>query len=593
MGTTLSKLTGRDNYYFIILCAVFAKDFAYVIRRRSMPSRIAAPAGSNVLAYINYFLNNGGLIRTLLADAFGLIILWRILQFSYQIHFFFMKLNFSQQKESIMQFFFDWIKNLPFVQSKLEKEREKLEMDVRKSVKHSDHVVEKIYVLPNEGRSTEDILQEMKTYINLEDKQWEEGYISGAVYHGEREHLKCQNEALAMYSLSNPLHPEIWPSLRKFEAEIISMTASFLNGGDKNVCGAITSGGTESIMMAVKTHREWGRKVKGITQPEMIIPATAHAAFDKAADCLCIKLIKLPVDQTTFVVDPKLVNEYVTNNTIMIVGSAPNYPQGTIDPIQQLSTIAIANNIGLHVDCCLGGFVLPFGKGYNNNEFQIPEFDFSLKGVTSMSCDTHKYGYAAKGTSVVLYRDKKLRSHQYWCYSDWTGGIYATPTYAGSRAGGLIAACWASMIRMGRVGYEKATYEILKTRQYIQNRIDEEIEELFILGDPKAMVVSWGSKKLNIYVLSDKMGKLGWSVNSLQRPASAHLCVTYRQTLDGVKERFIDDLKKCVKLVLEDDKGKNVVPEDGKAPIYGTIASLPPGPVNDLICTYMDVVLEV
>ena len=282
MGTTLSKLTGRDNYYFIILCAVFAKDFAYVIRRRSMPSRIAAPAGSNVLAYINYFLNNGGLIRTLLADAFGLIILWRILQFSYQIHFFFMKLNFSQQKESIMQFFFDWIKNLPFVQSKLEKEREKLEMDVRKSVKHSDHVVEKIYVLPNEGRSTEDILQEMKTYINLEDKQWEEGYISGAVYHGEREHLKCQNEALAMYSLSNPLHPEIWPSLRKFEAEIISMTASFLNGGDKNVCGAITSGGTESIMMAVKTHREWGRKVKGITQPEMIIPATAHAAFDKA-----------------------------------------------------------------------------------------------------------------------------------------------------------------------------------------------------------------------------------------------------------------------------------------------------------------------
>ena len=591
MGTTLSKLTGRDNVYFLVLCAVVAKDAAYAIRGRSMPGKLAAPAGSNLLAYVNYFLNGGGLVRTLLADACGMAILWNILQIAYRMHFFLMKRSFGEQKELTMQFFFDLIQNLPFVQSRLDKERKKLEQDVRKSVVHSEHVVEKIYTLPDHGRTTDDILKEMKTYIALEDKKWEDGYISGAVYHGERDHLKCQNEALSMYSLSNPLHPEIWPSLRKYEAEIISMTASFLNGGDTNVCGSITSGGTESIMMAVKAHREWGRKVKGITRPEMIIPATAHAAFDKAADCMCIKLIKLPVDQIAFTVDPKLVNQYITANTILIVGSAPNYPQGTIDPISDLSTLAVARNVGLHVDCCLGGFVLPFGK--KHKEFGIPDFDFGLKGVTSMSCDTHKYGYAAKGTSVVLYRDKAMRSHQYWCYSDWTGGIYATPTYAGSRPGGLSAACWASMIRMGRDGYEKATYKILKTRQYIQDRIASEIPELYIMGDPKAMVVSWGSKSLNIYVLSDKLGKLGWAVNSLQRPASAHLCVTYRQTLDGVKERFIDDLKKCVSLVLQDSKGKNVVPADGKAPIYGTIASLPPGPVNDLICTYMDVVLEV
>eukprot|EP00943_MAST-04B_sp_MAST-4B-sp1_P001673 g1673.t1 len=246
MGATISKLTGRDNYYFLILCAVVAKDFAYVIRRRSLPSHAAAPGGSNLLAYLTYFLNNGGLVRTLISDAFGLMIVWRVLQLSYQVHFFFMKLNFKQQKELTMQFFFDIIKYLPFVQSKLKEEKEKLAMDVRKSVKHSDHVINKIYELPTEGRSTEDILKEMKSYISLEDKKWEDGYISGAVYHGEREHLKCQNEALAMYSLSNPLHPEIWPSLRKYEAEIISMTASFLNGGDKNVVGAITSGGTES-----------------------------------------------------------------------------------------------------------------------------------------------------------------------------------------------------------------------------------------------------------------------------------------------------------------------------------------------------------
>ena len=149
--------------------------------------------------------------------------------------FFLMKRSFGDQKELTMQFFFDLIQNLPFVQSRLDKERKKLEQDVRKSVKHSEHVVEKIYTLPDHGRSTDDILKEMKTYIALEDKKWEDGYISGAVYHGERDHLKCQNEALSMYSLSNPLHPEIWPSLRKYEAEIISMTASFLNGGYKRV----------------------------------------------------------------------------------------------------------------------------------------------------------------------------------------------------------------------------------------------------------------------------------------------------------------------------------------------------------------------
>merc|ERR1711871_905997 len=176
-----------------------------------------------------------------------------------------------------------------------------------------------------------------------------------------------------------------------------------------------TSGGTESILMATKAHREWGRREKGITRPEMIIPETAHAAFDKAAETLNIRLIKLPVSRKSFTIDPALVASRITGNTILIVGSAPNFPNGTIDPIEELSDLAVRYGVGLHVDCCLGGFFLPSAQEINYN---IPAFDFRLPGVTSMSCDTHKYGYASKGTSVVLLRNKSLRSHMYWCYAD-------------------------------------------------------------------------------------------------------------------------------------------------------------------------------
>ena len=245
---------------------------------------------------------------------------------------------------------------------------------------------------------------------------------------------------------------------------------------------------------------------------------------------------------------------------------------------------------------CLGGFFLPFARSAG---FDLPAFDFSLPGVTSIRCDTHKYGYAAKGTSVVLYRNKQLRECQYWTYADWTGGLYCTPTMAGSRAGGLSAACWASMIRMGREGYEKHTRKILKTRQKIQKGIVESIPELEILGNPQAMVLAWRSSVVNVYELSDKMGKRKWSINSLQKPASSHICVTYRQCAEGVAEKFIAELRECVDEILkakERGAGKSVSPKEtsgGSAPIYGSIASLPPGPVNQMICSYMDVVLEV
>ena len=326
--------------------------------------------------------------------------------------------------------------------------------------------------LPAKGHAAEELLELMAGYKQQDEARWKGGQLSGAVYHGEDDHLELLNAAAGMFSVSNPLHSSTWPSVNKFEAEIIAMTASLLNGGDEGVCGCMTSGGTESILMAAKTHRQWAEREKGITAPEVICAGSAHAAIYKAADILRLKIVEVPIGELTCEMDVAATRAAITPNTILIYSSAPNYPQGIIDPISELSEIALEHNVGLHVDCCLGGFVLPFARKLRNN---IPDFDFRLPGVTSMSADTHKYGYATKGTSVVLYRSKELRKHQFFTFPKWQGGNYGTPSTAGSRPGTLSAAAWASMMRLGEEGYLEATERLLSTTEKLTaafHRID-------------------------------------------------------------------------------------------------------------------------
>ena len=305
-------------------------------------------------------------------------------------------------------------------------------------------------VLPERGVADDALLELLAGYKAQDEARWNRGQLSGAVYHGEDDHLDTLNQAAGMFSVSNPLHSSTWPSVSKFEAEVIAMTASMLNGGDEGVVGCMTSGGTESILMAAKTHRQWGEREKGITSPEVVCAGSAHAAIYKAADILRLTLIEVPIDPVSCEMDVAAAAAAITPNTVMIYSSAPNYPQGVIDPIAQLSELALRHGVGLHVDCCLGGFVLPFARKLRGN---IPPFDFALPGVTSMSADTHKYGYATKGTSVVLYRSKELRKHQYFTFPRWQGGNYGTPSTAGSRPGTLSAAAWAAMMRLGEEGY--------------------------------------------------------------------------------------------------------------------------------------------
>lgn len=479
-----------------------------------------------------------------------------------------------------------FLTTIPFVRRRLEQEYAKMMRELDPVVHPYQGHFQSFTRIPTVGWQREEVLAEMATLQAQEQPRWQAGFASGAVYHGDAEHIAFLNRVYALNAQSNPLHADLWPSTVKYEAEIVAMTAHLLGAAkltDGNqVCGTITSGGTESILLAMKTYRDWAKAEKGITKPELVIPTTAHAAFDKAAQYFNIKLVRVPVG-ADFRADVAATAKAITKNTIALVGSAPSYPHGVIDPIAELSALAQAHGIGFHTDACLGGFVLPWAEKLG---YALPAFDFRLPGVTSISADTHKYGYAAKGTSVVLYRNPHLRHYQYYAVADWPGGLYFSPTFAGSRPGALSAVCWAALVSMGETGYLEATQRILTTAWLIRKWI-EHIPELYVLGDP-LWVIAFSSKELDIYRVMDFMSKRHWSLNGLHRPPAVHLCVTLRHAEPGVAQRFIEDLRDAVAHVKAKPREKG-----GMAPVYGLAANLPVrGVIAELLKRYIDLLYK-
>ena len=452
--------------------------------------------------------------------------------------------------------------------------------ELHRSIKPYQEAFETHTRLPEEGRSRDEILQEMEAFFQKEEPRWRNGLVSGAVYHGDQDHIDFQNQMYAINSQSNPLHFDIWPSTVKFEAEIVSMTAHMLGAGKASdpIVGTISSGGTESILLAMKTYRDWARDKKGIQSPEMVVPTTAHAAFDKASQYFGIKMIRIPVGED-FRADVKATEAALTENTIVIVGSAPPFPHGIVDPIEELSELARARGAGFHTDACLGGFLLPWAEKLG---YPVPPFDFRLPGVTSMSADTHKYGYAAKGTSVVLYRGYELRHYQYYTLTDWPGGLYLSPTLAGSRPGGLSAACWAALVSIGEKGYMECARRILQAAEIVKAGIAE-IPELHVLGDP-LFVVAFASASLDVYAISDCMAKKGWSLNGLQRPAAVHIALTQRHTQPGLAEKFVEDLRESVAYVQAHPELQGSL-----GPVYGLAGSIEyKGAVEEILKGILD-----
>lgn len=487
--------------------------------------------------------------------------------------------------EKIAARLFDAARTVPSVRVSVEKEMDEMMAHMSGSVKPYKGRMAEFSQMPDAGLEKDTVIDFMNDLQEKESEKWKQGYVSGAVYHGDREHIDFLNRVYAIHSQSNPLHSDIWPSAAKYEAEIAAMTADMLGAGstDDEICGTVSSGGTESILLAIKTYRDQARKEKRIRRPQIVVPVTAHAAFDKAARYFGVKIVHVPV-KDDFTADATAMKKAVSRNTIAIVGSAPSFPHGVIDPIRELSEIAREKGIGFHTDACLGGFVLPWAERLG---YDIPPFDFRLPGVTSVSADTHKYGYAAKGTSVILYRGRHLRRYQYFTITDWPGGLYFSPTFAGSRPGALSAQCWASMVKMGKQGYMEATKQILETAEKIKKGI-REISELRILGKP-LWVIAFASETVNIYQVMEQMTKKGWSLNGLHRPACVHIAVTLRHTSPGVAEKFVSDLKDAVSYVKAHPEEKG-----DTAPVYGMAATIPfRGLVGDMLERYIDLLYSV
>jgi sphinganine-1-phosphate aldolase len=398
--------------------------------------------------------------------------------------------------------------------------------------------------LPESGRSREEILGEMREMAAEEDRAWEDGKCSGTMYCGDRDHYAFLKEAFGYFAHQNALQRDMCPSATRFEGEIIAMALDLMHASaleDADPAGMVTSGGSASIAQAVLAYREEGREARDIARPNLVKPETGHPAFDKAGHLFGVEIRRAEIDPETTLVRPETVAELIDENTVAIVGSAGNYGYGTIDPIAELAELALDRGVGMHVDGCLGGYLLPFGEELG---LPITPFDFRVPGVTSISADTHKYGYGLKGTSTLLFRDHELRNRCYFFMPDWSGGKYFSPGMEGSRSDGLLAATWASLVSIGREGYRTYAKRIFDTAAAMQEAVRSH-PELRIMGEP-TFLFAFTSDEFDIYHVNDEMKRRGWRFNGLQYPNALHMTVTRPQTKPGVVESFAEDLDAAV-----------------------------------------------
>lgn len=495
---------------------------------------------------------------------------------------------------SINQHVFSMLKYLPPVQRRLQRELQTALTELRSHVLSSPPSTGSSSVfstLPTKGLSSEETMAVMATRHGAHlDDRWKSGRVSGTVYVGDNAlpHLHpLLVHVMDRYLWSNPLHPDVFPDVRHMEAEVIRMCIHMYGGDPRHCCGSITSGGTESILLACKAHRDYLGKRHAIATPEIVAPATVHAAFQKAAEYLGMRFVEIPVDAATGKVSVARMARAISGNTVLLVASAPGFPHGIIDPVRDIARLAQRHRIGCHVDACLGGFLLPFVReaGFADLNETV---DLRLPGITSLSCDTHKYGFAPKGSSVVLYTQHDLHRSQYSVMVNWPGGIYASPTLAGSRSGATIAGCWAALVSIGRLGYIDTTRRILTTARNIRDRIAA-THGLHVVGTPLLSVIAFGSHYFDIYRLGTAMLERGnWHLNFHQFPTCLQICITLLH--EASWELFIGDLEACVATLMATPTQK----AKGVAAIYGMGAVLPDRTIVDTLTrSYLDVLYEV
>lgn len=420
--------------------------------------------------------------------------------------------------------------------------------------------------IPQRGLPEREVLKQLADF-RQDDPDWERGRTFSLVYYAGEAHQRLIERAYAAYAATNALNPMAFRSLRRMEAEVVRMTASLLHG-DRQVVGTMTSGGTESILLAVKAARDRARARRSkLTRPNIVAPETIHVAFDKAAQYLGLEMryAKLRPDLRADVRD---LATLVDTNTVLLAASAPQYPHGVVDPIEEIAEIAERRKIPFHVDACIGGFVLPWIEKLGR---AVPPWDFRVRGVTSISADLHKYGFSAKGASTILYRDMSYLRCQFFVSTDWPGGIYASPSVAGTRSGGTIAAAWASLVAMGEEGYLAHTEKALEATAALIGGI-EEIPELEVMGKPDATLFAWRARPgsgLDTYTIADRLEDRDWAVDRQQNPPCVHLTVTSNHR--PFVGEYLDDLREAVAFV----RSHPELNSRGTAAMYGMMAKVP------------------
>lgn len=400
-----------------------------------------------------------------------------------------------------------------------------------------------MHTIPQQGRKEEDIFNDMEQY-RTEDPKWRSGKVWSYVYHAGDEAEAVVKKAYNMFLSENGLDPTVFKSLQRFENEVVKSVINVL-GGDDNVVGNLTSGGTESLLLAIKTARDWARVNKpNIKNPEMILPITAHSSLFKAAHYFGLKAVMVDV-QDDYTVSAETVRKAINPDTILIAASAPSYAHGVMDPIEELGKLALENNLLFHVDGCIGAFILPYIRRLG---YPVPKFAFDVPGVTSVSLDLHKFGYAAKGCSVIMYKNKELRKFQLFSCTEWAGYAVVNSTILSSKSGGPIAAAWALLNFLGDDGYLQLAKDVMDAVQKIKAALND-IPELKLEGNPVMPLLAISSTKINVYELNDLLKQKGWVIGAQLKkgnmPATLHLTINKVNT--PYVDEFIADLKEAVK----------------------------------------------
>ncbi|WP_165367338.1 pyridoxal phosphate-dependent decarboxylase family protein, partial [Phytoactinopolyspora endophytica] len=373
--------------------------------------------------------------------------------------------------------------------------------------------------------------------LRADDVDWRRGRIWSLIYWAGDEHDEVVHDAYREFASENLLGPTAFPSVATMEKQVVWMLLDLLGADPQLAGGTMTSGGTESIILAVKAYRDRARAERPeVSHPEMLVPVTAHPAFLKAGDLLGVRPVPVPVDHT-FRADPAAFAAAMTDSTILACASAPCFPYGVVDPIEDLADRTSERGIGLHIDATIGGFALPFARELGR---KVPPFDFNVPGVTSMTADMHKYGYGPKGSSSILYRDRSLRRHQFAAYTDWPGGILASPTLLGTRPGGAIAGSWAAIRFEGRAGYRAIFSEVFEATDRLQEGI-RSIPGLHVVGEPPISVFAVGSDVVDMMAVADRLETRNWRIDRQRDPDSIHLIVN--PTHVPVVEEFLDDVR--------------------------------------------------